>query len=162
MSCGVAPDHDVRTVMTDAGSALGAGHQAWMMNEVNALIWPSPDGIGVLNPIFYQQTVRVAKNTGILTADPDLGAYDQTIAQAAIAGLTDDLNGTAFVKATVAITRNAFHRALRTRVPGRTGSGQMLSGSATQSRLLHHGLRSYPRGAPTETSCTRAHVPRGR
>ncbi|HEV8053581.1 MAG TPA: ABC transporter substrate-binding protein, partial [Candidatus Limnocylindrales bacterium] len=30
----------------DAGSTLGAGHQAWMMNEINPLIWPSPDGIG--------------------------------------------------------------------------------------------------------------------
>src|SRR3989304_1127006 len=29
---------------TDAGSTLGAGHQAWMMNEVNALLWPRPDG----------------------------------------------------------------------------------------------------------------------
>ena len=34
----------------DAGSTLGAGHQTWMMNEVNALIWPSPDGIGALRP----------------------------------------------------------------------------------------------------------------
>ena len=25
----------------DAGSQLGAGHQAWQMNEVNALVWPS-------------------------------------------------------------------------------------------------------------------------
>ncbi len=89
---------------TDAGSTLGAGHQAWMMNEINALIWPSPDGIGVLNPIFYQQTIRVARDTGILTAAPSLDAYDQTIAQAAIEGLTDDLIGADFVKGTVAIT----------------------------------------------------------
>ena len=30
----------------DAGSTLGLGHQNWMMNEINPLIWPSPDGIG--------------------------------------------------------------------------------------------------------------------
>ena len=30
----------------DAGSTLGLGHQNWMMNEINALIWPSPDGVG--------------------------------------------------------------------------------------------------------------------
>ena len=89
---------------TDAGSTLGVGHQAWMMNEVNALIWPSPDGVGVLNPIFYQQTIKVAKATGVLTADPSLDAYDQTIAEAAIAGLTDDLKGSTFTKGTVAIT----------------------------------------------------------
>ena len=89
---------------TDAGSTLGAGHQAWMMNEVNALIWPSPDGIGVLNPIFYQQTIKVSKQTGVLTKDPSLSAYDQSIAEEAIKGLTDDLKGTDFKKATVAIT----------------------------------------------------------
>ena len=87
-----------------AGSTLGAGHQAWMMNEVNALIWPSPDGVGVLNPIFYQQTIKVAKATGVLTADPSLDAYDRSIAEDAIAGLKDDLKGTDFVKGTVAIT----------------------------------------------------------
>ncbi|HYI23640.1 MAG TPA: ABC transporter substrate-binding protein, partial [Candidatus Limnocylindrales bacterium] len=32
----------------DAGSTLPAGHQAWMMNEINPLIWPSPDGIGMM------------------------------------------------------------------------------------------------------------------
>ena len=89
---------------TDAGSLLGAGHQAWMMNEVNALIWPSPDGVGVLNPIFYQQTIKISKQTGVLTADPSLDAYDQSIAEDAIAGLTDDLKGTDFKKGTVAIT----------------------------------------------------------
>jgi hypothetical protein len=26
------------------GSQLGASHQAWQMNEINALIWPSPNG----------------------------------------------------------------------------------------------------------------------
>ena len=34
----------------NAGSTLGPGHQAWMLNEVNPLIWPSPDGIGVMDP----------------------------------------------------------------------------------------------------------------
>jgi NitT/TauT family transport system substrate-binding protein len=89
---------------TDAGSALGAGHQAWMMNEVNALIWPSPDGIGVLNPILWQQTYKVARTAGIITADPSGSAYDSTIAKEAIAGLTDDLTGASFVKGTVAVT----------------------------------------------------------
>ena len=49
---------------TDAGSQLGAGHQNWMMNEINALIWPSPLGVGVLDPVVWNQTVRVAKGAG--------------------------------------------------------------------------------------------------
>ena len=31
------------------GSKLGASHQAWQMNEINALIWPSFTGIGLLD-----------------------------------------------------------------------------------------------------------------
>ena len=99
-------DHPADCVQytTDAGSTLGAGHQAWMMNEVNGLIWPSPDGIGVLNPIFYQQTIRVARGAGVLAKDPSLDAYDQSIALDAIKGMTTDIKGTDFKKATVAIT----------------------------------------------------------
>ena len=40
----------------NAGSQLGAGHQAWMMNEINPLIWPSPNGIGIMDPALWQQT----------------------------------------------------------------------------------------------------------
>ena len=54
----------------DAGSQLGAGHQAWMMNEINALVWPSPGGVGVLDPIGWNQTVQVAKGAGIIKQDP--------------------------------------------------------------------------------------------
>jgi NitT/TauT family transport system substrate-binding protein len=30
---------------------LGEGHQTWMLNEINALIWPSPAGIGMMDPM---------------------------------------------------------------------------------------------------------------
>ncbi len=101
--CRDNPDECVKFT-TDAGSILGAGHQAWMMNEINALIWPSPDGVGVLNPILWQQTFQVARRAGIITADPSVTAYDSTIARDAIAGLTDDLIGDGFVKGTVEVT----------------------------------------------------------
>ena len=55
---------------TDAGSQLGAGHQKWMMNEVNALVWPSPIGVGMIDPVFWQQTVKVAKNAGVIKSAP--------------------------------------------------------------------------------------------
>ena len=32
------------------GSKLGKSHQLWQMNEINKLIWPSPDGIGIDRP----------------------------------------------------------------------------------------------------------------
>jgi NitT/TauT family transport system substrate-binding protein len=90
---------------TDAGSQLGAGHQAWMMNEINALVWPSPLGVGVIDPVFWGQTVRVSKGAGIIKADPSLDAYDTTIAADALASISDgDTKGETFEKATVAVT----------------------------------------------------------
>ena len=48
----------------NAGSQLGAGHQAWMMNEINPLVWPSPGGIGMMDPALWQQTVDVSIDAG--------------------------------------------------------------------------------------------------
>ena len=42
------------------GSALGTSHQAWMMNEVNALIWPSTNGIGRMDEAAWDRTVQGA------------------------------------------------------------------------------------------------------
>ena len=41
-------DHQAACVkiVLDNGPTLGAGHQAWQMNEINALTWPNPSGIG--------------------------------------------------------------------------------------------------------------------
>ena len=39
---------------------LGAGHQAWMMNEVNALVWPAEGGIGAVPPATWDQTVQIS------------------------------------------------------------------------------------------------------
>ncbi|HSL76272.1 MAG TPA: ABC transporter substrate-binding protein, partial [Candidatus Limnocylindrales bacterium] len=50
----------------EQGSTLGAGHQAWMMNEVNPLLWPSPNGIGIMDPALWQQTVDVSFEAGII------------------------------------------------------------------------------------------------
>lgn len=102
--CRDNPDACVDIVLAK-GTALGKGHQAWQMNEINALMWPNQYGIGIVDPVFYQQTVRVAKGAGILTADPSADAYDQTIAQEAIASLGDmDLMGEGFTKGTVPVT----------------------------------------------------------
>jgi NitT/TauT family transport system substrate-binding protein len=88
----------------DAGSTLGPGHQAWMMNEINPLVWPSPNGIGVMSVDTWNQTVAVAKGAAIITADPDSGAYRTDLAQAALQGITGDTKGTSFTKGTVTVT----------------------------------------------------------
>ena len=71
-------------IVLNNGSSLGASHQAWQMNEINGLIWPSPDGAGVMNEDLWAQTVNVATSQGILAAAPDSGAYTTYYADAAV------------------------------------------------------------------------------
>ena len=68
---------------------LGQSHQTWQMNEISALIWPSPLGAGIMDPDLWAQTVEVATSEGILAAEPDDGAYRTDIAEAAVANLRD-------------------------------------------------------------------------
>jgi NitT/TauT family transport system substrate-binding protein len=93
------------TYTTQAGSTLGAGHQAWMMNEINPLIWPSPSGIGDMPKATWDQTVQIATDAKLLTKAPDSSAYRTDLAQAARTGLTGDVNGTTFQKGTVPVTK---------------------------------------------------------
>jgi len=87
------------------GPTLGAGHMRWQLNEVNALIWPSPAGIGVLDDALYQQTVDISTEFKVLTAAPNEGAVRTDLAEQALAGLTDlDTTGESFEKATVEVT----------------------------------------------------------
>jgi NitT/TauT family transport system substrate-binding protein len=87
-----------------AGSTLGAGHQAWQLNEVNALVWPSPNGIGIMDPALWQQTVDVSTQAGIIKAAPPADAFRTDLAAAALAGITDDTKGTDFTKGVVEVT----------------------------------------------------------
>jgi NitT/TauT family transport system substrate-binding protein len=100
-------------IITANGSKLGASHQLWMMNEVNKLIWPSPAGIGIIDPTLWDQTVTVAMNTKnlegatIITAAPPAEAYSNQYAEAANAALTaagENTTGTDF--APISVTLN--------------------------------------------------------
>ena len=88
----------------DAGSQLGAGHQRWMMNEILPLIFPSPKGIGMMDPVFWQQTVSISKKAGIIKADPTIDAYTTDLAEEALADITEDAIGEGFEKGTVEVT----------------------------------------------------------
>ncbi len=88
----------------NAGSTLGAGHQAWMMNEINPLVWPSPNGIGIMDPAEWQQSVDVALAAGIIKAAPPAEAFRTDLATAALAGITDDTKGADFAKGEVQVT----------------------------------------------------------
>lgn len=93
------------------GSTLGAGHQTWMMNEINKLIWPSEGPVGIMNPEMYQQTADIALNYEVITEAPDEGAWRNDLVEAAVAELQAeypdlDLVGADWVAEEVAITPN--------------------------------------------------------
>ncbi|MGH2445616.1 MAG: ABC transporter substrate-binding protein [Candidatus Rokuibacteriota bacterium] len=100
--CRDNPD-DCVEYTTAAGSTLGAGHQAWMMNEINPLIWPSPDGIGMLDADLWQQTVDISLESGIISEAPPDDAFRTDLAEAALEGL-EDATGDGFTKGTVEVT----------------------------------------------------------
>jgi NitT/TauT family transport system substrate-binding protein len=96
---------ECRDIVVASGSTLGASHQLWQMNEVNKLIWPSPDGIGYINQEAWDRTVEISQNTPnlegatVLTEPPTDGAFTNEIVEAAWALLADmdlDLFGEAF------------------------------------------------------------------
>ena len=70
-------------IVLDNGSTLGASHQAWQMNEINNLIWPSEGGVGMMDEDLWDQTISVATSESVLKSDPGSGAYITTYASAA-------------------------------------------------------------------------------
>jgi NitT/TauT family transport system substrate-binding protein len=87
------------------GSQLGASHQAWQMNEINALIWPSTIGIGQFDQAAYDQTVQIATQYGVLKSAPSADATRSDLAKAAYdaLGASVDGKGATYVKATIVL-----------------------------------------------------------
>ncbi|WP_159500152.1 ABC transporter substrate-binding protein [Microbacterium sp. 18062] len=88
-----------------AGSGWGPSHELWMVNETNKLIWPSPDGIGIIDEAAWDKTVAGAlaavNETGahLITEEPPASAYSNEWIQKALEDLEDsglDLTGESF------------------------------------------------------------------
>ena len=47
-------------IVLAADAKLPKGHQTWQLNEINGLIWPSPNGIGTMDKAAFDQTAQVA------------------------------------------------------------------------------------------------------
>jgi NitT/TauT family transport system substrate-binding protein len=104
--CRDDPDGCLQHVLAD-GPTLGEGHQRWQLNEVNELIWPAPQGIGVMDPESFQITADIAKDYKIITKPATDDAYRTDLAEAAVEELKDegvDVNGTDYKKETVEVT----------------------------------------------------------
>ena len=105
--CRDNPDECVEVVL-DNGSTLGESHQTWQLNEINALIWPSPDGIGMMDEDLWNQTVTVAIDGAVITEEPADGAYRTDLIEQALATLQDrdpdiDLTGEDWERAEVTL-----------------------------------------------------------
>jgi NitT/TauT family transport system substrate-binding protein len=92
MYCRDNPDDCVQ-YSVDRGSLWERGHLEWMMNEINKLVWPAPDGIGALDEDELAQTIDTATEAGILAAEPDDAAFNSAIREAAWEGIEGDTTG---------------------------------------------------------------------
>jgi NitT/TauT family transport system substrate-binding protein len=105
----------------NAGKGLAPVHQLWMMNQVNQLIWPSPQGIGMVNAQAWNQTVSVAEHTDgdtftdkgstVLKGAPKPGAYTNTYTEQALAALKKqgvNVTGTGYKPITVKLTKGGL------------------------------------------------------
>jgi NitT/TauT family transport system substrate-binding protein len=99
-----------RDIVVARGSKLGASHQLWQMNEINKLVWPSQNGIGMVDEAAWDQTVQIAEGTKnqqgdtVLKKPPEGLAYTNDYAQKADAALKEqgvDTNGADFKPITV-------------------------------------------------------------
>ncbi len=83
-------------IVTAAGSTLGTSHQLWMANEVNKLIWPSTNGIGMIDETAWNRTVDIAQTTKnetgatIISKAPPADAHTNKYIQQALDELKAD------------------------------------------------------------------------
>lgn len=107
-------DHpeEAAQIVTSAGSKLGQSHQLWMTNEVNKLIWPSTNGVGMINEDAWKQTVDIALGTKneqgktIITKEPPSTAYSNEYVKKALEELKADgvdVMGSGFTPETVTL-----------------------------------------------------------
>jgi NitT/TauT family transport system substrate-binding protein len=91
-------------IVLDNGPTLGEGHQRWQLNEINALIWPNDNGIGIMNAEDFQRTADISKQFGVISKPATKAAYRTDLAQAAYDSLKEDGKGADWKKAEVEVT----------------------------------------------------------
>ena len=98
---------DCVNIVLSHGPTLLKGHQTWQMNEINALIWPAPQGIGLMNAKAYAFTAKTTAKYNHLKKVPGHEAYRTDLAKAAQNMLKKqgiDIYGKSWKKAKVKIT----------------------------------------------------------
>ena len=92
-------------IVLKSDAALPKGHQTWQLNEVNGIIWPAPNGIGITDEAAFDRTVEVATVGKILTKPVEGQAWRNDLAEKALGELSEmDTKGASWQKATVTLT----------------------------------------------------------
>src|SRR5512132_2121236 len=94
-------------IVLNNGPTLGKGHQTWQMNEINALTWPAPKGIGVMDKAAFDRTAKIAQDFKVIKKAPSPDAYRTDLAQDAVDEISAegvDVNGNDYKKVNVKVT----------------------------------------------------------
>jgi NitT/TauT family transport system substrate-binding protein len=95
--CRDNPDECLKIVL-DNGPTLGEEHQRWMLNEINALIWPNENGIGMMDAADFQRTADISHDLKVIKEPASKDAYRTDLAEAGLADIDEDVNGEGWQK----------------------------------------------------------------
>jgi NitT/TauT family transport system substrate-binding protein len=80
-------------IVLDNGPTLGEAHQRWMLNEINALMWPNEGTFGVMNEEDFQRTADIALDLKVIQQPASKDAYRTDLAESAIGEIDEDTKG---------------------------------------------------------------------
>jgi NitT/TauT family transport system substrate-binding protein len=95
--CRDNPDPCLQTVL-DNGPTLGENHQRWMLNEINALIWPNDNGIGMIDEADFKRTADISLQQKVIAKAASSDAYRTDLAEDALGEIDEDTKGTDWQK----------------------------------------------------------------
>jgi NitT/TauT family transport system substrate-binding protein len=84
--CRDHPDDALKIVLKNAPT-LGKSHQAWQLNEINRLIWPCPQGIGMMDEKRWLETATISHRYGVTKTLADRSAYTNDLIRKALESL---------------------------------------------------------------------------
>jgi NitT/TauT family transport system substrate-binding protein len=85
-------------IVLDNGPTLGEAHQRWMLNEINALMWPNEGTFGVMNEDDFQRTADIAHDLKVIKQPASKDAYRTDLAEAAVGEIEEDTKGSDWQK----------------------------------------------------------------
>jgi NitT/TauT family transport system substrate-binding protein len=89
---------DCLQIVLDNGPTLGENHQRWMLNEINALVWPNENGIGMMDEADFKRTADISLQQKVISKPATDEAYRTDIAEDALSEIDEDTKGSDWKK----------------------------------------------------------------